>query len=779
FCVKDNLGLFAFAVIAGFLGETFLCDRQSPSTHRHLFRPVDTDRIGTDPAGDVLLDGPSIPSTTSRLTIDTNNDAGEGFGLISLGDANVGSLTLFGGPVELRGNVIVRERLDLGRVEAVRVEGDARIDTQGADLAFGDNGIDGPGSLSIALSGSGGTAGTLDLTSAVGAEEALSSFAVSGDGFILPAVTTTGNQTYTRIDSGTGLIRLDGDLQSTTAGSITFDGGAFFNEDRTITTAGGADDHVVFLGNLRGNDASLTTNTALGSTVFDRFVNVQTLTTNGSTELRGATVSAEEQLLLGEDVTRDTVMLTQGESLVRSRTGDVIFRSGVQGAQSGSQTLRVAVDPTATGNNTPFILFEDSVGDETALESLVLGDPDAAFFGGERTEVPAVATVVAGRFDDDGNPIADLSFEFITDGDFVMRPLEKLTALGSIRVSAGGTAQIGDMTTPGNLAIDAPDILVNTRAAADLVTINRDLDPPALRPETSTEDFGVDFVVGGSASFTGPVRLSDTSLPGPTIAEPAGQVRIENILTRAPQTAITLEDLAFNRRTGAGPTSDRTTVLDAVATGAVTVPLAEGLTPEFVEQAFVVAQSDALATPNVAEASPASAGGLGVRGPSAEEYRSAASGVAFYVDTPSSLGAGSQLDLSVVSARLAPDAAVAFTESWGRLASAVNEPVQQPDRVLGRIRSTLAVTAEQYERQSGESINDADAFELFTSIRNSQADTSRALVLVGELLASVRGLGLSTGETERMESAILDGIRPELVSRDAVRSLVESASDSR
>ncbi|MEO0632448.1 MAG: hypothetical protein AAFY46_17225, partial [Planctomycetota bacterium] len=110
---------------------------------------IDTDRIGTDPAGDVLLDGPSIPSTTSRLTIDTNtdagNDTGEAFGLISLGDANVGSLTLFGGPVELRGNVIVRERLDLGRVEAVRVEGDARIDTQGADLSFGDNGIDGPG----------------------------------------------------------------------------------------------------------------------------------------------------------------------------------------------------------------------------------------------------------------------------------------------------------------------------------------------------------------------------------------------------------------------------------------------------------------------------------------------------------------------------------------------------------------------------------------------------------------------------------------------------------
>ena len=508
--------------------------------------------------------------------------------------------------------------------------------------------------------------------------------------------------------------------------------------------------------------------------MFDRAVSVVNLTTLGSTELRGVAVSAEELVQLGEDVARDTVMLTQGESLVRSRTSDVIFRSGVQ----GGQTLRVAVDPTVTGNNIPVIVFEDSVGDETALESLVIGDPDASFFGGTRTDVPGVATVVAARFDDEGNPLPGLSFDFVTDGDFVMNPFEKFTALGSIRVSAGGTAQIGDMTTPGNLTIEAPDILVNTRTAADLVTIDLDNNPPALRPETATEDFGVDFVVGGSASFRGPVRLSDAALPDPSIAEPAGQVRVENILTRAPQTPIRLEDLAFNRRTGAGPTSDRTTVLDAVATGAVTLPLAEGLTPEFIEQSVVADRNDALARPNVSEASAsATAAGIGIRGPTATEYLSAASGVAFYLDMPASLG--QQADLSVVSARLSPEDANAFTEAWGRLASAVNEPAREPGRVLGRIRSTLAVAAEQYEAQSGESISDADAFELFASIRSAQADTSRAITLVGDVLARVRALGLSEGETARIETAILDGVRPEGLGRASVRSLVESASDSR
>ncbi len=734
---------------------------------------IDTDLPGEAPAGDVLLDGAAIDSPASRLTIDTNNDnatiAGGTLGRITLGDIAVRDLTLFGGRTELRGAISVTEALDFDRVSAVRVESDASIATGGADLAFGSNAINGPGSLSIDLLGTGGAAGTIDVARPIGGSDPLASLSISGGAYRLPAVTTSGDQTY----SSTGLVRLDGDLETTGSGSITFNSGLFFEADRTLTTAGGVGNDVVFLGGVRGNGASLTTTTGRGSTVFDRAVNVVSLSTNGSTELRGATVSAEQDVRLGEDAARDTVRLTQGESLVRSRTGDVVFRSGVQ----GGQTLRVAVDPTATGNNIPVIVFEDSVGDQTAVESIVLGEPDAAFFGGTRTEVPTVATVVAGRFDDDGDPVPGLSFEFITTGDFVMNPLEKLTALGSIRVRAGGVARIGDMTTPGNLTIEAPDIVVNTRAAADLVTVNRGVTPPALRPQTATRDFGVDFVVGGSAAFNGPVRVSDASLPDPSIAEPAGRVRVENILTRAPQEAVTLEDLAFNRRTGAGPTSDRTTVLDAVATGAVTVPLAEGLTPERAEQSVVIARNEALSAPNVPEASAASAAGVGVRAPTAEEYRSAASGVAFYIDTPASLDQRSEL--RVVSARLSPAAANAFTEAWGRLSSAVNEPAQQPDRVLGRVRSTLAVAAQQYEGQTGESINDADAFELFASIRNAQADTSRALVLVAAVLDSVRELGLSEAETTRIESAILDGIRPEQLDRTAVRSLVESASVSR
>lgn len=733
---------------------------------------IDTDLAGTPSAGDVLLDGAVIDSAGSLLTIDTNNDnvtvAADNLGRISLGDVTVDGLTLFGGTAELRGALSVTEALDLGNVSAVRVESDASIMTNGANLLFGDNGLNGPGSLSIDVTGMSGD-GFFLINEAIGGDEALASLTVNGGGYRLPEVTTTGNQTY----SSTGLIGLEGDLEATGSGSITFNDGVFFDADRTIATAGAAGNDVLLLGNVTATDASLTTSTGLGSTVLGRFVDVTSLTTQGSTELRSATVSAEENVLLGEDVTRDTVMLTDGESLVRSRTADVVFRGGVQ----GGETLRVAVNPTGTGNNLPVIVFEDSVGDETALGSLVLGDPDAAFFGGTRTESPAVATVVAARFDDDGNPVQDLSFEFVTSGDFVMNPLEKFTALGSLRVSAGGTAQIGDMTTPGNLIIESPDILVNTRAAADLVTINADIDPPALRPETSTEDFGTDFVVGGSASFNGPVRLSDPSLPDPTVAEPAGQVRVVNILTRAPQSAITLEDLAFNRRTGAGPTLERTTVLDAVATGAVTVPLAEGLTPEAAEQAVVFDLNDALAAPNVVEASASSAGGVGVRAPSADEYRSATSGVAFYVDMPSSLTDRSSL--SVVSARLSPADANAFTEAWGRLAVAVNEPVQEPDRVLARIRSTLSVAAEQYQAQSGESIDDADAFELFTSIRNAQADTSRAVILVAGVLESVRGLGLSEGETRRIEAAILEGVRPAELELSTVRNLIESAVDSR
>ena len=239
--------------IDGFGGNVDFRDAQSIAMGASV--RLDTDLPGAAPAGDVLLDGASVLSDGSLLTIDTNNDVGTGFGRISLGDVTLRGLTLFGGPAELRGVVNVTDALDFSRVEAVRVEGDASLNTGGADLLFGDNAPNGPGSLAIDLGGGGG-AGLLDLTGEVGAIDPLASLSIRGGQYSVPGVTTVGDQTY----NSTGLIRLDGDLAVTGSGSVVFNDGVFFEADRGITTAGSVGDDILFLGSVRGNDASLTTN---------------------------------------------------------------------------------------------------------------------------------------------------------------------------------------------------------------------------------------------------------------------------------------------------------------------------------------------------------------------------------------------------------------------------------------------------------------------------------------------------------------------------------------
>ncbi|MEO1584341.1 MAG: filamentous hemagglutinin N-terminal domain-containing protein [Planctomycetota bacterium] len=730
---------------------------------------LSTTADGSIVAGDVLLNGASVTGGGAVLTIDAGGDSAAERGVVSLGMIDVDDLELTGGTAELRGDLAVASTLSFAGVDSVRIEEDSTISTGGATLTFAGRAIDGPASLGIDLTGPAGF-GALGFGADIGSVEALSSLSITGGTIALPSVRTTGGQTYT----ADRFVNLTQDIESTSGGSIVFNGRAVFNGDRTITTAGAAADNIEFLGGVTGFDAGLTTDTGLGAVVFAGEVTGSTLTTLGSTELRGAALSLEETVRLGDDVARDRVTLASGTSLVRSRTADVVFRSDIQGGGA----LAAAVDPTATGNNTPVIWFEGDVGTETAIGSLELGAPDAAFFGGVRSAAPEVATVVAARFDADGNPIGDLSFTFETTGGFTMNPLEKMTALGDLTVRSGGTARIGDMNTPGTLRIESPDILINTRAPGDLVTINDEIDPPALRPAFATSDFGVDFVVGGSAIFDGPVRLSDASLPQPSIAEPAGQARIVNVLTRAPQTAVEVSDLAFNRRTGAGPASDRTTVLDAVAQGAVTVPLAEGLTPESTDRARASATNRGLAMPRVAQASPTEgAGGFSIRGPSDQESVSAARGVALYVDVPTRLGESG--GTAVSSARLRPGDAEALGGAWARLASALNESPSDSEAVLSRVRATLGVAAAEYERAAGAVLSDTDSFALFTSIRRSQSDATRGLLLVGDVIAAVRSLRLSEGETARLESAIIEGIRPESLDAAVVRGLVESAVDSR
>jgi filamentous hemagglutinin family protein len=724
---------------------------------------IDTDSAGAgNAAGGVLLGGSSVEGAGRRLTIDANTGTTDADGAIELGDVAVEELRVFGGELTLAGAVSTASDLGFAGVSRVLVGSDSSIATNGGDLSFGAAAVDGPGGLSIDLRGVGGS-GNFGAPAAFGAGGALASLTIAGDGFTLPAVTTTGQQRYT----SSGPIGLGGNLTSTAEG-ITFESSVFFSADRVLASGGGTGDDIEFLGTVNSPGAMLTARSVQGETLFDRNGTLGGLLVDGDARITAAEVTVTGDAVFGGDPDRDTLSISQGTSTVRSTTGDVVFNARVQGPSG----LIVSVAQAAPGADIPVIRFVRGAGDAVPLGSLVLG--------GSRSASPEVATIVLGEFESDGDPVPGLSFELSTSGAFTMGPFEKLTALGSLAINAGGTAQLGDISTAGDLSVTSPDVLVMTRAAAPVAGVDNTVSPPAFVPAAGRLDSGTDFVVGGTAAFNGPVRLSDSSLPMPTIAEPAGQARIENILTRASETAVTLADLVFNRRTGTGggPAADVTTALDARATGATTLALATSLAQESTGHGGALADADALAVPGAPIARGGDAGaGIGLRPPTDEESVSAAEGAALYVDTVASLA--DQAPVGIAATRVSAESAERLAAVWRELAEAVNQNPGDESAVLGRVRSLLGVAAERYQNTTGRTFEDADAFELFSSLRGAHADAATAVEKVRAIVSGVRDLGLSPLETERIVTVIVVGVTPEGMSDATVRSLIDRGDPAR
>ncbi|MGP1272564.1 MAG: two-partner secretion domain-containing protein [Phycisphaerales bacterium] len=726
---------------------------------------IDTDIVGDDArAGDILLDGARIDGAGFQLTLDANPDLDAEGGRVALGDIELDRLRVFSGDLSLNGDLRVAQGIDLSRADRVLVEADSTLRTLGGDFRLDSVRLDGPASLEIDLTGSGG-AGSFVVSEGFGFGERLASLRITGDAFTLPGVRTTGEQIYTA-PAG---ITLNGNLGSSETGIIRFDGPVTLLADRTIATAGGPSDHIEFLGTVLSPTFALTAQSVGGDSLFADAVDVRALAVNGSTLLRSADLQARQTVRLGGVASRDTVSLEGAGNSVRSLEGDVIVRGDIQ----GSSDLTVAVDASAAGDAIPVVRFEGAVGTETALDALTIG--------GGRSTVPEVATVVFGRFNAQGEPVAGQAFRVETTGDFTMGPFEKLTALGSISIDAGGTATIGDITAVGDLRVSSPDILIRTRPGAGLASVDTTTDPETLIPASALMDTGTDFVVAGTASFEGPIRLTDSSLNAPTLAEPLGQARFENIVTRAPERTLSLQDVVFNRRvgTGGGPAQDVTTVLDAIATGATTVPLASAVVDESVDQRQVGVLQSSLVRPTVQDAVGADAvAGVGLREPDASELRGAAArGVAITVDTPTALAGEGSIRIS--SARVSPEAAARIESAWNRVAFAVNEPANDRDAVYSRVRSLMGSAATRYRSATGASLRDVDPLSLFDAVRDASPDAGAAVERLADLVVAVRSAGLSEGETLRIERAIAEAIRPATMDPPTARSLLSSAVASR
>jgi hypothetical protein len=345
---------------------------------------------------------------------------------------------------------------------------------------------------------------------------------------------------------------------------IDFVGQVSIENDAVVESLGGE----VRFREIVAGTGSLTTNTEEGFASFEKSVFLGALTVSGTARFDGQVqnIQTEGDLVLGTELGQDRVEMLVGTKSFRSMTGDVIFG----GPLNGPANVTIAAGPGVLGSDIPVIRFASNVGGAQSLASLVLGTGQSV--------VPQVASVVFAEFDEDGEPEAGRSFTVRTTGNLTMGPNEKLTALGSLLLeSLGGIVTLGDVTSSDAMRVNAPRIDIRTRSIGTLFEVDASQDPEALLDAAGRTDTGVDLVSGVEVLLdSGDIRVIGSGTQ-PTIADPLGEAKISGVQVRA-SNGLALADLFFNRRTGTGggAARDETTVLDARATGSMTVPLAEG-----------------------------------------------------------------------------------------------------------------------------------------------------------------------------------------------------------
>ncbi len=732
---------------------------------------IDTDDPFVDElAGDIILDGAVVLASTpgvQTLTLDANSfDKDSNDGRIVLGDfspsSQVGNITLFGGELVLMGDVFAPGGLDLSTMQSLNVAGDVTINTRGGNLTLGDRGLDGVGNLIIDLDTDMGDSGFLLTDAEIGGETPLGSLTIFANQIHVPDVTTSGDQLYRGQE-----IFIAEDLVSQ-GGTITFGSETRILEDVELESIGGT---IRFVERVAGQ-GNLVTMTETGATVFEKSVFLPSLTAMGDVRFDGTAqnIIITNDIVLGEDVGRDRIDLAVGTKVIRSEMGDVIFNGPV----NGPANLTVAAGPGDTSDDVPVVRFGSNVGGAESLASLTLGDGNAF--------IPRVATIVAANFDEDGEPLADQSFTFRTTGNLSMGQNEKLTVLGSLLIeSLSGVMTLSDVTSVGDMRFNAPRIDVLSRAASTVFEVDPTQDPVVLLDQDGRTDTGVDFVTGAGVIFDSPdIRVLGSGFAQPVIAEPLGEIKIDGFQTRA-SNELSLEQLYFNRRTGTGGGAmrDETTVLDARATGSVTVPLAQGLPPEDAQfnEAYATAEGIFEPNPSSGELPEGDQGGVMLRSTNARERQLASDGVIWHIDLAESVRPGAG-DFQVASGRLNQDMVREFRGSWNSLADALGVDKGDRDEMLSRVRSLLGVAVDQYKRSSGERFVDPQHFALFADLRSANKDAWIALGYVASIIESGDNLGMTPRETVRFRNGVLNSIKPDGIDRVDLARLVEYAGQS-
>ena len=257
--------------------------------------------------------------------------------------------------------------------------------------------------------------------------------------------------------------------------------------------------------NITGSSNNLS---IVGSATLYPTVQVNSLTVSGLTSMYGGSVTTTQNQTYKGDV-----LLGADTNLTGN---DMTFGGTIDGAQK------------LTVNAVNNILFAGQVGGTTPLSSLALSYGGLTSFAGPgihtigditfntttgRSTIPLVATITG--------PNGDLILTSDA-GIIVMGANEKFSDLGNLTLNAGSSVVLGDVSTLGNFAVNAPAITINRRAAGQV----------ELPDGTLLADAGTDFVAGGQFAFSTAPTLAGSG-SDPRFASPASSADVNGNLPSA------------------------------------------------------------------------------------------------------------------------------------------------------------------------------------------------------------------------------------------------------
>ncbi len=445
-------------------------------------------------------------------------------------------------------------------------------------------------------------------------------------------------------------------------------------------------------------------------------------------------------------------------SVVDAGNGSMIFRGTIDtDANLAPAGLTLRSTRSADVDRTPF-LFGGSIGTGNALASLTIG--------GDLSSVPRAATIVfSDGLNPDGRVLAssfaatDL-FAITTSGNFTMGQGQKLLAFGRLKITAGGSATLGDLVALADIQVTSGDIRLRLRPAGGV------FDNAFQNPDQLLADPGLHFVAAGDINFSSvPTQTGSGNVP--IFANNAGAGNANGNLTA----------FVFRRLTTAMSTSP---FVDTRTGGsAFLLPLdlrPSGRSPTDIATSLAGALPHDVTPGQAVGAPPPISGtlqsslaemGIQTRGLSVEETIEflAGRGVADDMRPRSGLAAG---DYRVSTNRLSSAAASRAVESYRAfmVQPGISETTGQPvvrDR-SSEIREHLGkVWASYSARATGAS---GVGLRAYLEARGASATTSEVAALkelngARRVLTDVRAIGLSEYEASIPRRKLLEAIRPQ------------------